>query len=824
MLLRGRRHAPHVRERRRGRAASAAPRRAESYLRADRDPRGGPRARAPRRSTPGYGFLSENAEFAERVRGGGHRLHRADAGADARLRAQAHGARAGRRAAACRCCRARGCSPTSPTALASARAHRLPGDAQEHRRRRRHRHAPLRRRRRSWPTAFESVERLARGQLRRRRRCSSRSSSRARATSRCRSSATARGDVLALGERDCSVQRRNQKVIEETPAPGLCRTARARRCATRRCAWARAVALPLGRHGRVRRRRRHGAGFYFLEVNTRLQVEHGVTEEVTGVDLVEWMVRLAAGELPPLARPAAARRAAHADRGAPLRRGSGAATSSRAPALLTEVAFPDGVARRRPGSRRGTEVTPVLRSAAGQDHRARRDARRGASTRLARRARRHAASPASRPTSPTCGRCSRDPAFARGRRAHAPARRRRRTRPARSRSLEAGHADDGAGLARAPRLLGRRRAAVGSDGRARRSGSPTAWSATADGAAGARVHAGGPDAALPRATPSIALDRRATWRPTLDGAPVPRFGAGRGAGRAACCAWARSRGAGRRAYLAVRGGLDVPAYLGSRATFTLGRFGGHGGRALRAGRRAAPRRRAAGRRRSTRRRCRRRSLPALTTRAGRSRVLDGPHGAPDFFTAERHRRRFFATDWEVHYNSSRTGVRLDRARSRAGRARTAARPGLHPSNIHDNAYAIGTIDFTGDMPVILGPDGPSLGGFVCPATIVDGRAVEDRPAQGRATACASAPSRSTRRARSRAEQEAAIATLRAGRRRRRPRPAARRPPRSAILQRPRADARRSPGRDDPPGRRRQPAGRVRTAGARPRRCASACTR
>src|SRR5690606_36491954 len=44
--------------------------------------------------------------------------------------------------------------------------------------------------------------------------------------------------------------------------------------------------------------------------------------------------------------------------------------------------------------------------------------------------------------------------------------------------------------------------------------------------------------------------------------------------------------------------------------------------------------------------------------------------------------------------------------------------GLHPSNIHDNAYAFGTIDFTGDMPVILGPDGPSLGGFVCPATII----------------------------------------------------------------------------------------------------------
>jgi urea carboxylase len=43
---------------------------------------------------------------------------------------------------------------------------------------------------------------------------------------------------------------------------------------------------------------------------------------------------------------------------------------------------------------------------------------------------------------------------------------------------------------------------------------------------------------------------------------------------------------------------------------------------------------------------------------------------------------------------------------------------LHPSNIHDNAYALGAIDFTGDMPIILGPDGPSLGGFVCPAVII----------------------------------------------------------------------------------------------------------
>ena len=63
--------------------------------------------------------------------------------------------------------------------------------------------------------------------------------------------------------------------------------------------------------------------------------------------------------------------------------------------------------------------------------------------------------------------------------------------------------------------------------------------------------------------------------------------------------------------------------------------------------------------------------------------------------------------------------------------------GLHPSNIHDNAYAVGTIDFTGDMPIILGPDGPSLGGFVCPATIVEAELWKIGQLKARRHACAS---------------------------------------------------------------------------------------
>ena len=173
---------------------------------------------------------------------------------------------------------------------------------------------------------------------------------------------------------------------------------------------------------------------------------------------------------------------------------------------------------------------------------------------------------------------------------------------------------------------------------------------------------------------------------------------------------------GSRAYVAFRGGIDVPLYLGSRSTFPSGSFGGHQGRALMAGDilPLSPvkllthlQELHAG------------SLPDFPEEVGGTweiGVLPGPQSAPDYFTKEDV-EEFFSTDFVVHHNSNRLGIRLQGPRPTFART-DGGDGGSHPSNVHDHVYAIGAINYTGDMPVVLTVDGPSLGGFVCPVTVI----------------------------------------------------------------------------------------------------------
>jgi len=506
------------------------------------------------------------------------------------------------------------------------------------------------------------------------------------------------GLVLALGERDCSVQRRNQKVIEETPAPHLNDTQRA---------YIQNVAIQLMQSVNYR-----SAGtvefvmdtdtqeFYFLEVNTRLQVEHGVTEQVFGVDLVEWMVTLGSGDwVTPTSKLESQGHSIQVRLYAedPIKNFQPSA------GLLTHVEF-DANARNETWVETGSNVSsfydPMIAKiiVTAED---RSSAIQAMTDTLAKT--QVAGIETNLEYLQNIIDCD---VFKAG------------TQTTRflnsfewkTQKIEVLQAGIQTAVQDVKGRLGYWDVGVPPSGAI----DPLSLN-VANQLLGNAPNTAGLECTLQGPSLKFHCDSQIVLAggdmpSTLDGVTVPMWQTVNvRKGQVLKCGKIAT---GCRTYIGIKSGLNVPEYLGSQATFTLGQFGGHAGRNLLIGDMLP--------------------ITAFTSSDGKAlsedqipvfsnsweiAVMYGPHGAPDFFT-KNDIDTFFANEFEIHFNSSRTGIRLigpkpEWAREDGGEA------GLHPSNIHDNAYAIGAIDFTGDMPIILGPDGPSLGGFVCPAVVIN---------------------------------------------------------------------------------------------------------
>ncbi len=515
-----------------------------------------------------------------------------------------------------------------------------------------------------------------------------------------------KGRVIVLGDRDCSAQRRNQKVIEETPAPGLSATLRNELHA---CAKRLGESVQYASAGTVEFVYDVTASqFYFLEVNTRLQVEHGVTEAVTGVDLVEWMIRQAAGEKDflPATAPSASGHAIEVrlyaeDPAYHFRPSAG---------RLTEVVFPTGL-RCDSWIEAGCHVSPYYDPLLAKliVHATDRSQAVAAMQKALTETRLQGIVTNAAYLQEVCA----HPDFiAGGFTTHFLS-----TLDFRPQAVEVLQPGTQTTVQDHPGRIGYWDVGVPPCGPMDAISFRLANTCLGNepSAAGLEITASGP----------TLLFHRATWI-AITGANMDVILVSNGEKKklglwephsipeGATVQCGPISGPGLRSYIAFAGGLDVPLYLGSRSTFTLGQFGGHDGRALRTGDQIAWLPESAGLG------MQRRAIP-LTCRTPLTsgwelRVIYGPHGAPDYFT-RNDIAMLWETPWEVHFHSNRTGIRLSGPKPEFARP-DGGEAGLHPSNIHDNAYAIGAIDFTGDMPILLGPDGPSLGGFVCPATIV----------------------------------------------------------------------------------------------------------
>ncbi|WP_321326041.1 urea carboxylase [uncultured Parasphingorhabdus sp.] len=505
------------------------------------------------------------------------------------------------------------------------------------------------------------------------------------------------GRVMPLGERDCSLQRRNQKVVEESPAPDLDDEVRRELIAAAVRLGAAARYLSAGTVEFLFDADRQE--FFFLEMNTRLQVEHGVTEEVMGIDLVEWMIRGAAGDFSFL------------DREPPVATGHSIQVRLYAedPALdyrptsgtITAIDFPESLRAETwctAGSAISAWYDPMIAKLIVH-----------ADTREEAIAAMQAALDESRVDGLESNlrwlrAVVRDDRFMSGQ----VATRLLDTIVYNPRSIRVVSGGTATTVQDWPGRIGLWSVGVPPSGPMddhsfrignQRLGNP-------EGTAGLEITFTGPT--LYFNAPARICITGADFGARLDDEPVER-GVPLDITAGQTLALGRVSGGGMRGYILIAGGLDIPAYLGSRSTFELGQFGGHAARKLVAGDMLHLAEAEV-------------SAPAPVSDVSdfgnhwTLRVLYGPHGAPDFFTEDDIRATLDA-DWRVHYNSNRTGVRLIGPKPQWARA-DGGEAGLHPSNIHDNPYAIGAVDFTGDMPIILGPDGPSLGGFVCPFVVI----------------------------------------------------------------------------------------------------------
>lgn len=509
------------------------------------------------------------------------------------------------------------------------------------------------------------------------------------------------GETTALAERDCSVQRRNQKVVEESPAPNLSDEVREKMYA---------AAERLAKEASYRSAGTveflyddQTEGFYFLEVNTRLQVEHGITEEVLGIDLVEWMVKEAAGELKNI------KSLVHKPQGH---------------AIEVRVYAEDCINGFRPGTgkidavtfspearvetwiQKGVEVTslydPMLAKLIvhGSD-------RADAIAKMERVLR----------DSRVYGITSNMQYLAAL----------LKTETYQTGALFTGMLKDFMPQEHAIEVL---------DGGVQTTvqdypgmigywfvGVPPCGPMDAynfrignsilgndESAPGLELTLRGGSYRF-RTTVSFCITG-ADMKATLDGVEIPMYQVVHAS--AMQVLKFKDCKVGMRTYLLVAGGFDMPKIMGSSSTFIDGKFGGHNGRTLRTGDVLR-----------LQEKCVIDSIDSMPekyrpklTNEWTIGVIPGPQPTPEYLKPE-YLKTLTESEYEVNFNSARTGIRLNGpipqwVREDGGEA------GLHPSNIHDNAYAVGTLDLTGDQSILLGPDGPSLGGFVCSVTTAKG--------------------------------------------------------------------------------------------------------